>query len=221
MARSKTNNYKSERVPLICNPIPLELEQKSAEWYAARLGVITASSCEKIMSPYQRSTYLYQLLAEQFLQKSEDIPVNEHMQWGIDNEQSARDMYASKTDLPVTECGFMYLNPDKTVGCSPDGLVGKYGLLEIKCPMTKTHLSYVEEGPPKKYLLQMHFQMFVTGRSWCDFVTFDPRLLDANPEIAYKCTRVPRDEVAISEINSAVSDTLYKVQQFYRNHIRK
>ena len=85
--------------------------------------------------------------------------------------------------------------PSKDAGASPDGLVGTDGLLEIKCPFTATHIDTLLSGKvPDRYKTQMQWQMACTGRQWCDFVSYDPRL----PEpMRLFITRVPRDNSAI------------------------
>jgi hypothetical protein len=86
-------------------------------------------------------------------------------------------------------------------GASPDGLVND-GIVEFKCPNTATHLEYLlADKVLEKYVTQMQWQMACTGRPWCDFVSYDPRL----PEhLQMLVVRVPRNEVRIAELETEV-----------------
>jgi hypothetical protein len=98
------------------------------------------------------------------------------MQWGTDTEPKARKTYERYKNTKVAEVGFIHHPTIRDSGASPDGLVGNDGLIEIKCPKTKNHLKALEsDAIHKKYLMQMQWQMACTGRSWCDFVSYDPR----------------------------------------------
>ncbi len=195
--------------------IILTCEQRSDEWYKARLGVLTASACEYIMTPAQRKGFINKQIAEIVTGQSESFPVNEYMQWGIDNEDTARIMYEDIKDTKVQQVGFVFKDEFKKVGCSPDGLVGKGGLIEIKCPMSKTHIGYMTDGPPKKYYMQMQFQMYVTGRVWCDFMSFDPRL---PPTMQTYIMRIPRDPATIQKIDGSIKATLHEIDTFLESY---
>ena len=122
------------------------------------------------------------------------------MQWGIETEPEARKQYESETLNIVEECGFIPLTDD--VGCSPDGLIGEDGLLEIKCPNSATHIETLITGKvDRKYFLQIQFQLWVTGRKWCDFVSYDPRW---PVELRLYIQRIGRDEEMIAEIKKEV-----------------
>lgn len=159
------------------------MEQRSDEWFAARLGIVTASRMADVMARTKtgygagRANYMAELICERLTGASADRFASAEMQWGTDVEPQARAAYEFLTDSSVTETGF-HLHPSiDGLGASPDGLVDEDGLLEIKCPKTGTHLdTLISETIPQKYVLQMHTQMLCTGRSWCDFVSFDPRL---------------------------------------------
>jgi hypothetical protein len=113
------------------------------------------------------------------------------MQWGTDKEPEARAAYCFMADVDVVEVGFIDHPTIAMTGASPDGLVGDDGMLEIKCPLTATHLDTLLGGVvPAKYFSQMQWQMACAGRQWCDFVSYDPRL----PEpMRLFIQRVPRD----------------------------
>lgn len=189
------------------------MEQRSPEWFAARLGRVTASRiadvCAKTKTGYSasRASYMAQLIAETLTGQPQESFTNAAMEWGVAHEAEARDAYSAKTGELVEEVGFVQ-HPHLHAGASPDGLVGE-GLIEIKCPNTQTHLDYIYDGkPPTKYIQQMQFQMACTGRPWCDFVSWDLRL----PEnLRLFIVRVPRDNGMIAEMEGAVREFLLEM----------
>jgi putative phage-type endonuclease len=162
----------------------LEYEQGSEDWLAARIGMLTASkvadaiSCLKNGEPSQKSKDLViDLIAERLSGNPTPMYVNSAMMWGLDNEPGARRSYEIATGNMVELCGLAYHDNIDTFGASPDGLIGDDGLIEIKCPETATHIEWVINGTvPEKHVPQMLAQLAVTGRKWCDFVSYDPRL---------------------------------------------
>jgi len=186
------------------------IQQGTDEWKALRLGKITASKIADVMSKGRgsapsatRANYMAQLAAERLTGETADSFKNAAMDHGNETEPQARAMYSMNNGVIVEEVAFV-LHPDLPyAGASPDGLVGDDGLLEIKCPNTATHIATLRGGSIKGgYLLQMQWQMSCTGRKWCDFQSFDPRM----PEyIQSHVTRVPRDDARIAEIIEAVS----------------
>lgn len=192
-------------------------EQRSEEWRQLRIGTMTASACEEILSPTRRKSFVNKLIAEITTGESAPFEANQFMQWGIDNEDEARRFYEQHKALKVEQIGFVYKDEDKYVGCSPDGLVGEVGLIEIKCPMSKTHIGYLRdsEGKQNQYFYQMQFQMYVTDRRWCDFMSYDPRL----PEpIRAHIVRIPRSEDAILKIHSSVQCVVREINSFLKDH---
>ena len=157
--------------------------QGTQEWQNCRTGKITASNIYKILTRTKtgygadREHYLMQLLTERMTGQRTEIYTNSSMQWGTDQEPYARAAYEVAFDQMVDTVGFIdhpYIN---MAGASPDGLVGDAGLIEIKCPETKTALVVWLTGKiDDKYWHQMHWQMACTGRKWCDYAVFDPRL---------------------------------------------
>jgi hypothetical protein len=165
---------------------PLELlncEQGSALWQQARCGIVTASRCGDVIAMTKkgesaaRRNYRTELICEILTGQPYPQYVSQEMQWGRDQEPFARAAYEMQRDLLVETCGFV-LHPDiARFGASPDGLVGDDGLLQIKCPNTTTHLTWMLGGTvPVDHAPQMLAEMSCTGRAWCDFVSFDPRL---------------------------------------------
>lgn len=157
--------------------------QGSEEWISARLGKVTASRMADLMARTKtgysasRANYMAELICERLTGSQADRFTNAAMQWGTDTEPQARAAYEFLTGNDVIEVGFVDHPTISMAGASPDGLVGDVGLLEIKCPNTATHIeTLLTNSVPDKYRKQMLWQMACTGRAWCDFVSFDPRL---------------------------------------------
>ena len=182
------------------------LEQGSEAWKMARLGHVTASNVSDVMARGKdgeattRYKYKVKLVAERLTTEQPESYTNTAMQWGIDQEQFAVIAYEMKADVMTDLTGF-WLHPAlKWVGASPDRLVGDDGLLEVKCPNTTTHLDYIFAGKvPAEYVKQVQAQLWITGRAWCDFVSFDPRLPPRNQLLV---VRVFRDEKLIAEMET-------------------
>lgn len=183
------------------------MQQRSEEWFAARLGKVTASRIPDVMARTKsgygagRKNYMAELLVERLTGQREESYINAAMQHGIDTEDEARMAYEFSHEL-VEEVGFIDHPTIPMSGASPDGLVGEDGEVEIKCPNTATHLdTLLSKSVDRRYVLQMQWQMACTGRAWCDFVSFDPRLPERQ---ALVVIRVARDESLIAEITREV-----------------
>ena len=158
------------------------MDQRTDEWFKSRLGKATASRIADIIAKTKtgpsasRENYAVQLVLERITQSKGESYSNAAMQWGTETEPLARQAYELKRGLFVDEVGFIDHPTIANSGASPDGLVGTDGLVEIKCPNSATHMeTLVTRKIPQKYIPQMTWQMACTGRSWCDFVSFDPR----------------------------------------------
>jgi putative phage-type endonuclease len=158
------------------------IEQRTEAWHQQRLGRVTASRVADVIAKTKtgasasRDNYSTQLILERLTNKQAEFYSNAAMQWGTETEPMARQAYELKRGVFVDEVGFIDHPTIEMSGASPDGLVGKNGLVEIKCPESKTHMEYLLSGKaPAKYIPQMMWQMACTGREWCDFVSFDPR----------------------------------------------
>ena len=158
-------------------------EQKSEAWYQERLGRITGTRFKSLfMSP---STKGYQDLVNQvaceiiFGDSENSVFISEDMQNGIDREPDARESYELMFGEKVKEIGFCIPEEDENdyydyLGCSPDGEVSN-GIIEIKCPKITTHLSYISKGGvPKDYDSQVQGNLYITGASFCDFISYHP-----------------------------------------------
>ena len=160
-----------------------KVEQGTPEWFAARLGNVTASRVADVIAKTKsgysasRDNYMAQLICERMTGTVAESFSSSAMAWGTDNEPFARAAYESLSDVLVDQVGYVAHPSIDRAGASPDGLVGLFGLLEIKCPNTATHIdTLISEQVPSKYITQMQWQMACTTRAWCDFVSFDPRL---------------------------------------------
>ena len=181
-----------------------DIEQGSDDWLALRRGVITASTMSRLITatgvPASNDTsraQLLQLLAERITGESEASFYNDDMARGHLLEPLARDIYSAHYH-PVVECGFVTAQFDgTTIGYSPDGLVGDDGLIEIKSPRQKNHLKTVLASEvPAEHMPQVQAGLAVTGRAWCDFISYAPGL----PLFVY---RSRRDEGVIAQLIDA------------------
>lgn len=184
------------------------MEQRSPEWYAARLGKVTASRISdvtaKTRSGYgaSRANYMAELIVERLTGAPTESYQNAAMIWGTNTEPLARASYEVREGALVEEVGFVPHPSIADAGCSPDGLVGAEGLIEVKCPNTATHIEYLlDDAAPTKYLPQMQWQMACTGRQWVDFISFDPRMPE---DMQYAVRRVNRDDKYIAELEQEV-----------------
>jgi putative phage-type endonuclease len=186
----------------------LDVEQGTPEWHAARLGKVTASRIADVMAKTKtgygagRANYMAELICERLTGASAERFTNAAMAWGTDMEPQARETYAFVNAVDVAQIGFVLHPTIDDAGASPDGLVGDDGLVEIKCPNTATHIETLLSGKvPQKYADQMQWQMACTGRQWCDFVSYDPRLPD---HLSLWVRRVARDDDRIAEMTAEV-----------------
>ena len=192
-----------------------EIEQRSEAWFQARLGKVTASAVADVLAKTKtgvsasRGNYLIKLAIQRVTGQIEESYTNDAMQWGIDNEDQARVAYEIASGKFVDQVGFVDHEIIDWFGCSPDGLVNNDGLVEIKCPNSATHWEYFKtKEVPKKYFIQMQAQMSCTGRKWCDFVSFDPRMPERSQLLII---RVPRDNTFIDLMETEVMEFLIEV----------
>ena len=193
------------------------MEQRSDEWFEARLGKVTASKIADVMSTLKtgkeaitRKNYRIQLVSERLTNKKADSFINDAMRIGIEREEDARTTYMFKHN-DVEEVGFVDHPTIPMSGASPDGLVGDEGLIEIKCPLTTTHTDTLISGKaPSKYIPQMQWQMACTGRKWCDFVSYNP---DFPENLQLFVVRVERDDTLIEELEDGVKEFLSEVDE--------
>ena len=193
-----------------------DIDQRTPEWFAVRCGKVTASRVNDLMAKTKtgyaasRDNYMAQLVCERITGKPAESYSNASMQWGTEQEPFARAAYEAHTGVIVEETGFHSHPTIDAAGASPDGLVGEDGLVEIKCPNTATHIeTLLDEFIPIKYFSQMQMQMVCTGREWCDFVSFDPRM----PEGAQLFVqRVYRDENFVIKMEEEIRKFLSELE---------
>lgn len=203
------------------------IEQGSKEWLELRLGKVTASRITDVLAKgksgeaLSREDYRYELVVQRLTGNPGESFTNAAMEWGTATEPQARIIYEAEAGVFVEQVPFVLHPTIEWFGCSPDGLVRDTGLVEIKCPNSKTHIKYLNAGkPPAKYVPQMQCQMAVTGRQWCDFVSFDPRL---PKDLQLFVARLDRDEEYIKSMEAEVVKFLEEVDTMYtqlkeRNH---
>lgn len=194
-----------------------DIEQGSADWHAMRLGKVTASRVADVIAKTKtgwgasRGNYMAQLVAERLTGTVADSYSNAAMQWGTDTEPQARLAYEFRTDAVVEQVPFVPHPTIEMSGASPDGLVGDDGLVEIKCPSTATHIETLRTGKiAEKYVTQMMWQMACTGRQWCDFVSFDPRMPES---MALWIARVDRDDEMVAYLEKHVTEFLAELDR--------
>ena len=192
-----------------------EIIQGSDEWKALRMGKVTASRVADVVARTKtgygasRANYMAQLIAERLTGTVAEAYTNAAMIHGTETEPEARAAYCFYQGVAVEEVAFVPHPKIDQAGASPDGLVGADGLVEIKCPNTATHLeTLLGQAVPAKYETQMQFQMACTGRKWCDFVSYDPRMPE-NMRLFIK--RLPRDDKRIAELESEIASFLLEM----------
>ena len=182
----------------------MHMDQGSADWFRARLGIPTASEFKTVMSKgrgggmsLSRRTYMLKLLGEQITGQPTANFSNEHTERGHEMEDEVRRFYTMLRDTDVERIGFARLEePWGTIGCSPDALVGADGMLEIKTKLPHLHLDIWLTGEvPSEHIAQLQGQMMICNRQWIDFVSYWPAM---KPFVA----RIQRDEKFIEELRA-------------------
>ncbi len=209
--------------------IVIDCEQRTQEWYEARLGIPTASSFHKIVtsggkptSGKTRAGYMHQLVAESILgtKANADDYVSAAMDRGLEVEPRGIAEYESAWECTVTPVGFI-TNDDGTVGCSPDGLVNKASIvaaldgpggIELKCPLAHTHIGNLLDRPgfTKRHWPQVQGSMWITGRSWWNLVSYYPGMKLAT----VLCSR---DEEQIEQLRKSVGKFVVELAEMKAN----
>ena len=197
-----------------------DLIQGTPEWHAARIGKITGSRFKDVLSTRgnTRANYMRELLLERKTGIAVQGYTSPEMEWGTQTEPQARAYYEKVTQTKVEQVGFIDHPLEQYrgyVGVSPDGLIGS-GCLEIKCPNTNTHLDYIAKDKlPTTYIPQVQGVMWVTGRLWCEFISFDPRV----KEQPYWHVYVERDEAYIKNLAHAVDEFIQEMVEMQKNQV--
>ena len=193
--------------------------QQTAQWFQSRIGCLTASQAYDVLARSKSNgkplkgyyDLMDKIIAERLTNEAIGVPMTAAMQWGVDHEDEARERYEAETGQFVELVGFIPHPEIKYFGASPDALVGKDGLLEIKCPTTTTHIRRIKAGVvPDEYRAQMLVQLLCTGRKWVDYVDYDPRLKGDFERLQFWSIRF---EPTLEELNDAKEKCL----EFLRN----
>lgn len=190
-------------------------EQRTPEWYAAKLGCISGSNAALVLTQPRTKkdketgviakatqSYLDALCAEVMTGESRNI-INTAMQWGIDYEDQAIDVYCNQLTTASTfeQVGFVKHDTLNNVGCSPDGISDGM-IVEIKCPyVSANHVSNMRGEIDRKYVLQMQFNMWICGAMAAEFVSYDPRMPSAKQLYTKE---IERDQAIIDKLNDVV-----------------
>lgn len=206
------------------------LEQKSQEWHLLRSGKFTGSRFAAVLAmskptktnpipkPLKARDDLIWTIATERIQGYQESGMSSYsLQWGIDAESFAREAYEIKTGEFVDEIAFITHPLLPNFGISPDGLIGVDGGIEIKCPKSpQIHLQRFLNGVPEEYVPQLQGFLWVTGRKWIDFVSYDP---NTKEQFKLLIIRVERDEQFIdnlaSEVMLAELEVVKLVSQLY------
>jgi predicted phage-related endonuclease len=193
----------------------LQLVQGSAPWLAARCGSLGASQVHEALAKTTkgwgagRANTMATLVVERLTGCPSEGFTNAAMQWGTATEPQARDAYSFHADVDVEQVGLIKHPQIAGTHASPDGLIGEDGLTEIKCPQSATHIATLLGEPiAGKYVTQVQWQLACTGRAWCDWVSFDPRLPG---EMQLFVQRIQRDDAMIADLEREVAVFLAEV----------
>lgn len=179
------------------------VQQGTPEWLELRLGLPTASEFHNLITPLWKTktgegpnTYLCRKIVEKVCRHiDEDFGGGFAMEQGFILEHEAIPWFEFAHDVAVERVGFCTTD-DGRVGCSPDGLIGEDGGIEMKCPLPHTHLKYLLAGTlPADYAAQVHGSMYVTGRPWWMFVSYSRKF----PALVIKVERDEKIQAAIHE----------------------
>jgi predicted phage-related endonuclease len=194
-----------------------------AEWHAARLGKLTSSRFEDMMQTGKGKDarfgrmamiYIYEKVAE-LLINAPHIVTSQAMEWGTEMEIQAIKKYEEISGLKVLPAGFVPFG--EYAGGSPDGLIGDDGIIEVKCPYNPAnHVeTVITNEVPDKHSFQIQGNLMVTGRQWCDFISYDPRVQEESLQIFIQ--RVHRDEVLIQAIQDRIKEVSVMVLELFNN----
>ena len=200
------------------------MEQRTEEWLQARAGKVTASGFKHVLAKTRkgdataaRTTYLWQQVIERLTGHRAPVVETFAMRWGTEQEPAALQAYLDAHMVQVRSVAFVQ-HATLAVGCSPDGLVceggADDGLIEIKCPFNSAnHLETWLSGMPEEHMAQIQGQMWLTGRQWCDFVSFDPRM---PADLQLYVQRIPRNPEFIASLEREIITFLGEVDDIVR-----
>jgi putative phage-type endonuclease len=193
------------------------MEQRTEEWWQARLGKVTASRIADVVARTKsgyaasRANYMAELVVERLTGKATEGFSSSAMLWGVEKEPMARDAYSATRGEFVTEVGFLPHPRIEMAGASPDGTVPPSGIVEIKCPNTATHIEWLmSKEPPQKYYYQMQWQMACAMATFCDWVSYDPRMPQ---NLQLLIVRIERDDDTIKMLEAEVEQFLSELDE--------
>ena len=200
------------------------MEQRTEEWFAARLGKVTASKMNDVLAKIKsgeaamRKNYKMQLATERLTGKQTDFYMNQAMQDGIDREDTARQIYEIVRDIKVEQVGFIDHPVIEMAGASPDGLLPDNGILEIKCTIETTHTTnLLERVLPSRYQAQVQWQMACCNANYANFVSYNPNF---EPKLQLIYVEVERDEDYIAMLEEEVNTFITEVDDIV-NQLRE
>lgn len=200
--------------------------QRTEKWANDRAGKFTASAFIDVLARNKKTgeplkayhDLIWKVSTERLMGKPLDGPHGFALQWGTEVEPFGRDAYEAKTGLIVTESEFIVHPRFSFAGASPDGLVGKNGGLELKCPKDpRVHLERFVNGVPDEYMPQAQGGMWVTDREWWDFATYDPRMPESHQLLVI---RVNRDDKFITVLEKSVIEAEERTQELLHKLMR-
>ena len=182
--------------------------QGSDEWFDAKRGMMSASNFSKILNKGSgRGLYMRRLAGERLTGETQETYSNGNMEAGIELEAAAREYYEELNSCEVEQVGFVKMSD--WIGCSPDGLVSDDGLIEIKSVLPSTHINNILRAKmPTEHIPQVQGQLFVTGRKWCDWISFCPAI-KVRP---FFCVRISRDGKYVNVLEIAISQFVTELQ---------
>lgn len=198
----------------------INCKQRSNEWYKARRGIATASDFDKIITgsgrrSEQLNSYAFKLVSDCITTSLEESYTNEAMERGQILEDEARIYYEENTLSTVKEVGFIKKD---NYGCSPDGLVEDFGVIEIKCRNRTLHTKLLyEKKVPTMYIPQIQGVLLVTGRQWCDFISYHPDFIEDYKMFILRVNRdkeyIEQLKILLSELNDKKKEILKKIEK--------
>lgn len=201
------------------DPNAMPGEQRSPEWLMERVGKATGSEFSEIMATRKdkkesarRYNYRMELVIERLTGLPSDRYVSKYMEWGTEHEAAARMAYEARSGGIVMQPGFTNHPTVAMCGGSVDGLVDDDGIIEIKCPTTFTHIETFLSGMDDDHKAQTQGYLWITGRQYCDFISFDPRLPHG---LQLYVQRIQRDDDYIAELAAHVMRFLAELQEQY------
>lgn len=200
--------------------------QRTEDWHADRAGKWTGSKFVDVLARHKKTgeklkayyDLIWQVVVERMTGKAVEGPAGLALAWGTEVEPYAAEAYELETGNVIVKTGFIKHPEFEFAGCSPDGLIGDDGGLEMKCPKdSKVHLERFISGVPEEYRPQIQGCMWVTGRAWWDFVSYDPRMPESH---RFLRIRVIRDDAFIANLQDAVLEAEVEAQELHAKLLR-